>query len=295
MNSMMANELGKTEINAIEMLFGSLANSVIGTITTDIGGTASKNGKFVLTTVEPIDDLSVLKFNSPVVKKAKYTLFNSTQSFLILVPREIIASLADILTGGDGNDANAENLKEVDINVYNGLISSISKNLEYAFRDIYDEGLNIKPDENSYTNKNENYDGIFSNSKLNFAVTYSLSFTGKKHYSITLVFAQDLLIKNVKALNLLPEEFDVTKIDLSSLRRISDVEVNLSVVLGRTKIPLGRALQIDAGSIVELDSFVNSDVSVYANDVEIAKAQIIAVDDSFGIKITQILSEDEGG
>jgi len=292
---MMANELGKTEINAIEMLFGSLANSVIGTITTDIGGTASKNGKFVLTTVEPIDDLSVLKFNSPVVKKAKYTLFNSTQSFLILVPREIIASLADILTGGDGNDANAENLKEVDINVYNGLISSISKNLEYAFRDIYDEGLNIKPDENSYTNKNENYDGIFSNSKLNFAVTYSLSFTGKKHYSITLVFAQDLLIKNVKALNLLPEEFDVTKIDLSSLRRISDVEVNLSVVLGRTKIPLGRALQIDAGSIVELDSFVNSDVSVYANDVEIAKAQIIAVDDSFGIKITQILSEDEGG
>lgn len=295
MNSMMANELGKTEINAIEMLFGSLANSVIGTITTDIGGTASKNGKFVLTTVEPIDDLSVLKFNSPVVKKAKYTLFNSTQSFLILVPREIIASLADILTGGDGNDANAENLKEVDINVYNGLISSISKNLEYAFRDIYDEGLNIKPDENSYTNKNENYDGIFSNSKLNFAVTYSLSFTGKKHYSITLVFAQDLLVKNVKALNLLPEEFDVTKIDLSSLRRISDVEVNLSVVLGRTKIPLGRALQIDAGSIVELDSFVNSDVSVYANDVEIAKAQIIAVDDSFGIKITQILSEDEGG
>jgi|GEM_PF-1460755 len=292
---MMANELGKTEINAIEMLFGSLANSVIGTITTDIGGTASKNGKFVLTTVEPIDDLSVLKFNSPVVKKAKYTLFNSTQSFLILVPREIIASLADILTGGDGNDANAENLKEVDINVYNGLISSISKNLEYAFRDIYDEGLNIKPDENSYTNKNENYDGIFSNSKLNFAVTYSLSFTGKKHYSITLVFAQDLLVKNVKALNLLPEEFDVTKIDLSSLRRISDVEVNLSVVLGRTKIPLGRALQIDAGSIVELDSFVNSDVSVYANDVEIAKAQIIAVDDSFGIKITQILSEDEGG
>jgi flagellar motor switch protein FliN/FliY len=47
------------------------------------------------------------------------------------------------------------------------------------------------------------------------------------------------------------------------------------------------------GSILELDTYENSDIKVYANGLEVARAQVVVVDEHFGIKITKIISPEE--
>ena len=52
-------------------------------------------------------------------------------------------------------------------------------------------------------------------------------------------------------------------------------------------------LGLVSGSIIELDTYDNADIKVFANGLEVAKAQVVVVDDHFGIKITKLISPEE--
>ncbi|GBF23467.1 chemotaxis protein CheC [Candidatus Gastranaerophilus sp. (ex Termes propinquus)] len=208
------------------------------------------------------------------------------------MPKDFVAVLSEILTGADAVSEGIETLTEVQINTYIGLFSSVAKNMQLLFRNLYDEGLDIVPDNKLILDTDEQYDKVFG-TKLNLAITYSLSFNDKKKYSITLICDKDTFIKSLVRLGLHQEEYPEANIDVSQLGRVSDIKVKLYVELGGTKIPLKRVLEIDNGSVVELDSFANSDVDVYADNVKVANAQIVAVEDNYGVKITKIISRDK--
>ena len=78
-----------------------------------------------------------------------------------------------------------------------------------------------------------------------------------------------------------------------NLARVLDIELNVSVVLGRTKMALKDIFELGKGSLIELDTFENQEVEIYVNGRKIGYGQIVVIDQNFGFRITNILGEDE--
>ena len=78
-----------------------------------------------------------------------------------------------------------------------------------------------------------------------------------------------------------------------NLARVLDIELNVSFILGRTKMALKDIFELGKGSLIELDTFENQEVEIYVNGRKIGYGQIVVIDQNFGVRITNILGEDE--
>jgi flagellar motor switch protein FliN/FliY len=72
-----------------------------------------------------------------------------------------------------------------------------------------------------------------------------------------------------------------------------DIPVQLTVELGRTKIPIRHILQLAQGSVVELDGLAGAPMDVFVNGCLIAQGEVVAVNDKFGIRVTDIVTPSE--
>ncbi len=73
-----------------------------------------------------------------------------------------------------------------------------------------------------------------------------------------------------------------------SLHFLSDVELEVTVELGRRRLPLAEVLRLTTGSVVELEKLVGQPLEVYANDRLIAEGEAVVIDDQFGVRITSL-------
>ncbi|WP_024621246.1 FliM/FliN family flagellar motor switch protein [Metaclostridioides mangenotii] len=78
-----------------------------------------------------------------------------------------------------------------------------------------------------------------------------------------------------------------------NLSRILDVNLELSVIIGRTKMKLKEILSLQKGSLMELDALVDQDVEILIDDKVLAYGKVVVVDLNFGVKITSIVEGDE--
>jgi flagellar motor switch protein FliN/FliY len=69
-------------------------------------------------------------------------------------------------------------------------------------------------------------------------------------------------------------------------KAVENVSVELSVVLGRSQMPIHQLLKMGRGAVIELDTTVNDLALVYANDRLIARGEVMVSDDHIGITIT---------
>ena len=74
---------------------------------------------------------------------------------------------------------------------------------------------------------------------------------------------------------------------------ILDIPVQLTVELGRTKIPIRDLLQLVQGSVVELDRLAGEPMDVLVNGCLIAQGEVVVVNDKFGIRLTDVIAPDE--
>src|SRR5206468_6628750 len=74
---------------------------------------------------------------------------------------------------------------------------------------------------------------------------------------------------------------------------ILDIPVQLTVELGRTKIPIRQILQLAQGSVVELDGLAGEPMDVLVNGCLIAQGEVVVVNDKFGIRLTDIVTPAE--
>jgi flagellar motor switch protein FliN/FliY len=70
---------------------------------------------------------------------------------------------------------------------------------------------------------------------------------------------------------------------------IAGVKVEISVVLGRSTIPMHQLLRMGRGAVIELDSHQEDPVLILANDRPVAKGEIIIHGDKIGVSITDLL------
>ncbi|TZF81569.1 flagellar motor switch protein FliN [Cognatilysobacter lacus] len=74
---------------------------------------------------------------------------------------------------------------------------------------------------------------------------------------------------------------------------ILDVSVTLSLEVGRTRIPIRNLLQLNQGSVVELERAAGDPLDVYVNGTLIAQGEVVVVNDRFGVRLTDVVSPSE--
>ena len=78
-----------------------------------------------------------------------------------------------------------------------------------------------------------------------------------------------------------------------NLEVLLDVPVNISMEIGRTKISIRNLLQLNQGSVVELDRLAGEPMDVLVNGTLIAHGEVVVVNEKFGIRLTDIISPTE--
>ena len=80
---------------------------------------------------------------------------------------------------------------------------------------------------------------------------------------------------------------------LGDINRVLDIPVQLSVELGRVKVPIKYILQLAQGSVVELDALAGEPMDVLVNGYLIAQGEVVVVNDKFGIRLTDVVTPSE--
>ncbi len=74
----------------------------------------------------------------------------------------------------------------------------------------------------------------------------------------------------------------------ADLTRLTDVTVELTVEVGRTRMSLGETMSLGQGSVVTLDRLADKPVDLLVNGRPIARGEVVVIDEQFGLRITEV-------
>jgi len=80
----------------------------------------------------------------------------------------------------------------------------------------------------------------------------------------------------------------------AGLELLRDVEMEVTVELGRTRMTVRELLSLTPGAVVELDRAAGSPVDLLVNGTLIARGEVVVVDEDFGVRVTQIVTAEHG-
>ena len=84
------------------------------------------------------------------------------------------------------------------------------------------------------------------------------------------------------------EEDQISRI-AADLEAVFDVPVQVSAVLGRSKMDVGELLKLGPGTVLELDRKVGEAIDIYVNNRLVARGEVVLVEDKLGVTMTEII------
>lgn len=87
------------------------------------------------------------------------------------------------------------------------------------------------------------------------------------------------------------ESANISQAEARNLNMLLDIPLQVTVELGRTKRSVKEILELSSGSIIELDKLAGEPVDILVNSRLIAKGEVVVIDENFGVRITDILSQ----
>ena len=78
-----------------------------------------------------------------------------------------------------------------------------------------------------------------------------------------------------------------------TLDAVSDIPVQISVVLGKTNMQVQQLLKLGRGAVVELDRKVGEPVDIYVNNRLVARGEVVVVEDKIGVTMTEIIKAEK--
>lgn len=91
----------------------------------------------------------------------------------------------------------------------------------------------------------------------------------------------------------LTSESKDSKNDNPDLDVIMDIPVSLSLEVGKTSISIRKLLNLNQGSVIELDRLAGEPLDVLVNGTLIAHAEVVVVNDKFGLRLTDVINAEE--
>ena len=77
------------------------------------------------------------------------------------------------------------------------------------------------------------------------------------------------------------------------LEAVFDVPVQVSAVLGRSKMDVGELLKLGPGTVLELDRRVGEAIDIYVNNRLVARGEVVLVEDKLGVTMTEIIKAEQ--
>lgn len=292
MNNLSNNDI-KIATKFLENITGSLAQILSEKTDSEI----FKELKCSISSAIFADNLEKFKQGNALYKFG-YKVEDIEGSFIILVPEEFIAVISSLIMGDDGNITYKGTLSELETNASLNLFSNIIEDIQITFKSFYFKEFQITSKPQIFAKELPEYNKILSSKDFNFAFTSSLK-TADKEFEIFIITESKSLKDVLMDLRLIEEVIAPAPVISSKpamespIRKLADVKIDIMAELGRATIPIKNVMSLTKGSILELDTFTDSDIKIMANNLEVARAQIVVVDEYFGIKITKILNPEE--
>ncbi|MBI5058316.1 flagellar motor switch protein FliN [candidate division KSB1 bacterium] len=244
-----------------------------------------------LTGPEPFEFKDVKALLPGEIVLATLTATESVQGkVLYAMTREDAAVLADLLLSGDGKAAFAsedhlEPLRDLFREITASLSSDIGKEIgkHVAFDDMRIVLIDLSPSD-------------FAGSAW---VVNKLECEIDRPLTILRIVAKEFIRACYPEESSAPEGRD--SVDLSetdeSIRKemglVLDIELDLSIELGRTSMLIRDIVKLGPGSIVELDKLSGEPVDLYVNGRRFAKGEVVVVDENFAVRITELVPVEE--
>ncbi|MED5475749.1 MAG: flagellar motor switch protein FliN [Candidatus Neomarinimicrobiota bacterium] len=89
-------------------------------------------------------------------------------------------------------------------------------------------------------------------------------------------------------LNTIEKEVSDHKIDM-----LLEVELDVTIELGRKRMTIQEVLQLGKGSIIELSKLAGEPVDIFVNQKKLAQGEVVVVDENFAIRITNLIEKSE--
>ena len=88
--------------------------------------------------------------------------------------------------------------------------------------------------------------------------------------------------------SLVPSDADASR-NASDLEAVFDVPVQVSAVLGRTRMDIGDLLRLGPGAVLELDRKVGEAIDIYINNRLVARGEVVLVEEKLGVTMTEMI------
>ena len=94
-----------------------------------------------------------------------------------------------------------------------------------------------------------------------------------------------------------PLEFgtEIEEKTATDLAPVFDVPVSISAVLGRATMSVAQLLQLQSGSVLDLDRKVGEAIDIFVNNRQVARGEVVVVDDRLGVTMTEIIKTEDSG
>jgi flagellar motor switch protein FliN len=79
---------------------------------------------------------------------------------------------------------------------------------------------------------------------------------------------------------------------VADLEQVLDVPVNVTAVLGKTRMDVSQLLKIGPGQLLELDRRVGEAIDIYVNNRLVARGEVVVIEEKLGVTMTEIIKTD---
>ncbi len=212
---------------------------------------------------------------------------------IFLIPPQSATALGDLMLAGEGEEK--EEMNEEDLDAIKEIVSNILGSLSTALS----AQQNVPNLNFSVTSATFETSGNWSSNSYKAIFDFHIN---DKDYEWIVLFDDSLYSKlNPSTKSSSSSTDDNSSHDLSgiendeikNLKLLLDVKLNVRVRIGSKKMLLKDVINMDIGSIVELNQLANEPLDVLVDDKKIAEGEVVIVDGNFGIQITSIGTKKE--
>ena len=248
-------------------------------------------------------ELSIISNIIPPIVLVHITVSGAVNAkAMIALPANLAASLADLMMGeevSDREDVSDDDLdasKEIISNIFGAIGNSISSQKEIPALSFAIEGIEFKntEDEVSLEDFSKMYVYKFNVGDLSslymFIIDEQLknALDGNNQTSSSASMDTSLDNSNKSSSNI-----EMSSDEMRNIALIMDVKLPVRVRIGRKKMLLKDVLNMDIGSVIELNQLANDPLEILVDNNVIALGEVVIVDGNFGVQITSIGSKKE--
>ena len=247
-------------------------------------------------------ELSIISNIIPPIVLVNITVSGAVDAkAMIALPANLGASLSDLMMGeevSDREDVSDDDLdasKEIISNIFGAIGNSLSGQKEMPVLSFIIDGIEFKngEDEISLEEYSKMFVYKFTLGSLNSLYMFILDEKLANAFSGSANKAQKSSNENLGMSSGKTTSIDMSNDEMKNIALIMDVKLPVRVRIGRKKMLLKDVLNMDIGSVIELNQLANDPLEILVDNNVIALGEVVIVDGNFGVQITSIGTKKE--